>query len=1122
MPNQLWGTTDSLALALPAQPLGYLLLAVYLATAIGLLWHYRSELQQQTRSQWTAVFLLSLLALLLSQLFPFTLPFLTQPTPLATTQELAPTVAPFATLAPLFAAATLNPAAAFIVGLCSGLGRSLGHSHQLFDIFHAALAAMLASHLLRQNYLGRGYHWLRHPVLAGGLSYGVTFILLGLAAFASSNSSASALSELDLAISTGNAHLFPLLLEGVLGGLLLLLIFRALPHLRPAPTLAPSPQQRSLMQRLLGNFVLFAVLLLVLLVTVVFTVSLRVSTQLVVDQMAYNASTVAQEIPDFQARAQSLLVEYSQNPVLLTSNSDEQNNLLRQLHRTNPIYRRVLLVAANGTILNFYPIDNTVVDLTEVEQTAVSDTLASNAPTLTSAQNRSDEAVVSFIVPVPGSDGRSAAVLIGRVPELSLAGLVAGLRGTVGQGDGFIVDEQSRIIAYSKGDNGDDSSDRLLATWQAPAAPRQLHSSGDMEGLAYEGRDEQTNARELVYTIPAVNQPWTVVTTAPYDVVLNLAVNIGMPLALVLLLITAAFYANLVLLGRDITNPIGQLVTATRAVAMGNPVKLDIHKERSDELGQLSRAFADMQTTLKQRVDDLSLLLSISTEVSNSMDLSEGMPAILKGALRGTTAVGARAIILNPNTPHPFQFGEGPLADAMVVLDRAIMARLRHTEDSALPSPSQIRQQLELGAEVPLPVQALIAIPLSSPSGFRGLLWLGYAQPHQFHDGEINLLRTLSRQTAVLVENAYNFARAEGGRRRLAAVLSSTPDAVIVTDQTNRIQSVNPAFESTFGQKSEQLMGRTVNDMIAIAPLADALLSPDKRPRNFEIPMDDGRTFYTSASPIIGNDGHIAGRVAVLHDITHFKELDELKSDFVSTVSHDLRSPLTYMRGYATMLSMAGELNDQQSKYTEKILGGIDQMATLVNNLLDLGRIEAGIELVFEPVDIEQLLQTIAEEHWQHAHMQGIKLKVDAPANLPTIRGDKALIRQAVTNLLTNGIKYAPQSGEMVLRAEQSHGQVIIAVQDKGPGISEKDQLRLFEKFYRVKRRGTEKIKGSGLGLAIVRSIAERHGGRAWCHSQLDKGSTFYLALPIEPKAGVNGRGGKTAVDTPSLTQPNS
>lgn len=1107
MPNQLWGTTDSLTLSLPAQPLGYLLLIGYLSAAAALFWHYRLELRQQTRSQWTAVFLLSLLALLLSQLLPFTLPIASLP--VAATQELTPIVTPFVTLAPLLAAATLNPAAALIVGLCSGLGHALGHSHQLFDLFPAAFAATLASHWLRQNYLGRVYHWLRHPMVAGSLSYGITFMLVGLAAFANSNSSASTLSELDLAISTANAHILPLLLEGAFGGLLLMVIFRALPNLRPKPALAPSPQQRSLTQRLLGNFILFAVLLLVLLITVVFTVSVRVSSQLVVDQMAYNASTVAQQIPTFQAQVQSLLVEYSHNPALLTSSAAEQSDLLRQLHRTNPVYRRVLLVAADGTILAAHPEDNPAVALTEVEQTAVSDTLASSTSTLISAQSRSNEAVVSFIVPVPGSSGQPAAVLIGRVPELSLNRLVAGLRGTVGQGDGFIVDEQSRIIAYSNSDN----SDRLLATWQPPSTPRQLDSSSEVGGLAYEGRDEQTNARELVYTIPAVNQPWTVVTTAPYDVVLNLAVNIGMPLALVLLFITAVFYANLVFLGRDITNPIGQLVEATRDLAADKPVKLAIHKTRSDELGQLSQAFADMQTTLKQRVEDLSLLFSISTEVSNSMDLSEGVPAILKGALRGTRAIGARAIILNPNTPHPFQFGEGPRAEAMAVLDRAIMTRLRHSEDTTLASPAHIQQQLGLDAEMPLPVQALIAIPLSSPSGFRGLLWLGYAQPHQFGEGEKNLLRTLTRQTAVLVENAYNFARAEGGRRRLAAVLSSTPDAVIVTDQTNRIHLVNPAFESTFNQKSNDLTGRTVDDMITILPLAEALLSLDKRPRIFEIPLDDGRTFYTSASPIIGSDGHIVGRVAVLHDITHFKELDELKSDFVSTVSHDLRSPLTYMRGYATMLSMAGELNEQQVKYTEKILGGIDQMATLVNNLLDLGRIEAGIELVFEPVDMPQLLQTVAEEHWQHAHMQGIKLKVEAPDNLPTIRGDKALIRQAITNLLTNGIKYAPQSGDMVLRAEQSHGQVIVAVQDKGPGISEKDQLRLFEKFYRVKRRGTEKIKGSGLGLAIVRSIAERHGGRAWCHSQLDKGSTFYLALPIEPKAGVNGRGEKTAVD---------
>lgn len=225
-------------------------------------------------------------------------------------------------------------------------------------------------------------------------------------------------------------------------------------------------------------------------------------------------------------------------------------------------------------------------------------------------------------------------------------------------------------------------------------------------------------------------------------------------------------------------------------------------------------------------------------------------------------------------------------------------------------------------------------------------------------------------------------------------------------------------------------------------------------------------------------------------------EVDELKSKFVATVSHDLRAPLTYMRGYATMVPMVDELSPKQHEYLDKILGGIDQMSQLVDDLLDLGRIEAGVDLAQERIDVKPLLEGIAEEYWQHAHLAGIKLHVDVADDISTVMGDGSLIRQALTNLLGNGIKYAPNSGPMWLRAEQKNGELFLSVQDGGPGIPKQDQLRLFEKFYRVKQLGTEKVKGTGLGLAIVRSIAERHGGTAGYQSQEGHGSTFYISIP--------------------------
>jgi signal transduction histidine kinase len=201
------------------------------------------------------------------------------------------------------------------------------------------------------------------------------------------------------------------------------------------------------------------------------------------------------------------------------------------------------------------------------------------------------------------------------------------------------------------------------------------------------------------------------------------------------------------------------------------------------------------------------------------------------------------------------------------------------------------------------------------------------------------------------------------------------------------------------------------------------------------------------------------------------------------------------------MLPMVGDMTDKQREYVDKILGGIEQMAQLVDDLLDLGRIEAGVDLERGRIEIRPLLKDIASEYWQHAHLAGIEIQVEVDEVLPVVMGDPSLMRQALTNLLGNGIKYAPNSGVMVLSGHQVNGEVVIAVKDNGPGITKEDQMRLFEKFYRVKERGTEKVKGSGLGLAIVKSIAERHGGRAWVQSRRGKGTTFYISLPIKENA---------------------
>ena len=266
--------------------------------------------------------------------------------------------------------------------------------------------------------------------------------------------------------------------------------------------------------------------------------------------------------------------------------------------------------------------------------------------------------------------------------------------------------------------------------------------------------------------------------------------------------------------------------------------------------------------------------------------------------------------------------------------------------------------------------------------------------------------------------------------------------------------------------------------------------------RTDEILLSDGRTLYANASAIIDDNGELIGRVAVLRDITHLKELDTMKSEFVATVSHDLRAPLTYMRGYATMLPMVGPLTLKQKDYAEKVMAGIEQMTELIDDLLVLGRIEAGIGLVQEDCSLANVARSVVETLTPQALSRGLTLELGCLAER-LIVGDHGLLRHAVANLVDNAVKYTPPGGKVIVSVDEREDAMIVSVKDTGIGIATADQVRLFERFYRVKRRETTDIKGSGLGLAIVKSIAEWHHGRVWVDSRTGEGSTFHILIPF-------------------------
>ena len=473
-----------------------------------------------------------------------------------------------------------------------------------------------------------------------------------------------------------------------------------------------------------------------------------------------------------------------------------------------------------------------------------------NAEEVEELQDNPDEATMetigndfSFIVPLKDSNDESLGAIIGRIEPLSLDKLIVSLQGTADGGIGFIVNEMDEIIAHPVATD-------LATEWVPDENGRYFDTNPSNKTSGAYQSVRADNTRELTYYQQGLTQPWTVVLTVPYAVVLDQAFSIGSPLFLALLFVTIASSAYLAYQSKDISQPITEIVDASKSMASGENWVPSIHSQREDEIGQLGKAFSLMQRSMKKRLNELSLLLSVSQNVSTNIDLKQGMPAILRGALRGTGASGARAVVLNPSGGNPLTFGEGPASAHMAALDRRLMSKLRYTPELILGTSDDIRAALEFDEDVSLPIPSILAIPLHSHDRFQGILWLGYRQAGSFDLSERNLLHTFASQAAILVENARLFATAEGGRRRLAAVLASTSDAVIVTDPTDRILLINPAMEHVFGLKATDIANRAVKSVIDSKPLVEALTSDGDYANNLEVPVNDGRIFYASISRI--------------------------------------------------------------------------------------------------------------------------------------------------------------------------------------------------------------------------------------------------------------------------------
>ncbi|HEY9076930.1 MAG TPA: ATP-binding protein [Anaerolineaceae bacterium] len=1007
------------------------------------------------------------------------------PLPGVPVEPLSPTLMLFSAIPWTLSAGLLGPIPSAILALITGSAFAIFETHSLFTPFELAGLGFCYSLLIQQRYRSLGFRLLRHPLLAA-VSLSIIYIPVYMfgALFAVNGSLAN---RLDYAFT----QIWLFVLARGLAIIFASIVAEAIAILAPKiwgkqTPLIPSPLETNLQTRFFYFTAPMVVALFLTLTVGDWLVAGSAARGMLQKRMETSAKLAADGLPFFLETGQNLVMNFA-TPDLIRSTPEQSGRLIMEKIDTLPYFTLLVVLDAQGKIYASYPpVSESQLFLTKEELTGINlapKGIPVQVYTVLPATGE-QSANLSFISVIRNENGQMIGSLLGRTalhlnpytqPAISALASVNGL--------GMVIDDQGNVLYHT--------NPSLLSTKymgkrsQSPAFLEEISSTG---------------TRQLVFYQPVMGKNWAVILSVAAEEAQQLTLEIAAPMLVILLIFSLAFFLLLRVALRVVTVSLMNLSQEATLLSQGqldHPVMV----RGVDEVGQLGKSFEQMRVSLRARMEDLNRLLKVSQGVAANLEIADAVHPILMAALSDDAGAARVALVsevtLDSTRDQLVAFGTGAKADAYAFLDQQLFEIVRNQDILSIPYLAKTRR-LQVPKTESQPV-ALIALSIKHESRYYGVLWVAYEQAHQFTDGEVRFLSTLAGEAALAAANARLYATAEAGRQRLEAILNSTSEPVMVFDEQNRLLLINPAAMQTPGLISTSIPGAALRDVVESPQLVEFLTCSQVEPVVVrELSLLDGKTFYASISPVkVGSDS--IGKVCILRDITQFKELDALKSEFVSTVSHDLRSPLTMMRGYATMLQMMGDLNEQQKGYVRRIIMGVENMTRLVNNLLDLGRIEAGIGLQSQNVSLTEVIDSVVNALQMQAAQKNLSMDLSGVSPGPiVIDADHELVYQALYNLLDNAIKYTPNGGQISVRCQPEREKVLIQVQDTGIGIAPLDLPRLFEKFYRSGRKEAYQQRGVGLGLAIVKSIVERHGGRIWVDSQLGKGSTFSVELPYK------------------------
>jgi PAS domain S-box-containing protein len=364
-------------------------------------------------------------------------------------------------------------------------------------------------------------------------------------------------------------------------------------------------------------------------------------------------------------------------------------------------------------------------------------------------------------------------------------------------------------------------------------------------------------------------------------------------------------------------------------------------------------------------------------------------------------------------------------------------------------------------------------------------------------------LERLKKSLMEALEDTYQARQRElQEKNKTLALIQNFADGVLVFDHEGKVSLVNPQAENFLKVKKEEIIGKSFLELaqfLNFKPIYKALKSELNLVFRKMVDITENFVLEVTTIPLVTNKETI-GTLMVLHDITREKEIERMKTEFVSIAAHQLRTPLSAIKWILKMLLEGdiGELSKEQREFLEKAYNSNERIIGLINDLLNVSRIEEG-RYLYRPVlaDIVSICQSVIDALKEMIEQKKLKLTFEKEKDLPKVKVDVEKISLAIQNLLENAIKYNKVEGEIKINLKKKNNEIEFSIKDTGIGIPENQKNRLFTKFFRGSNALKTDTEGSGLGLFIVKNVIEAHGGRIWFESEEGKGTTFYFTLPI-------------------------